>query len=60
MKIQETKIKQNERLKEVCVANSIKFDSMVSLLESVKTKKLMKRNNYHQQKINDEIEKSLK
>jgi len=60
MKIQETKIEQNQKLEEICIANNIGFNSMKSLLDSVKIKKLLKRNNYHQQKINDEIEKALK
>lgn len=60
MKIQEIKLKQLDRLKEICQENDVNFNSIQSLLDSVKTKKLYKRNNYHLQKINDEIENSLK
>jgi len=60
MKISEIKTFQNQRLKEMCSEKKIDYNSMLSLLDSVKTKKLLKRNNYHQQKINDEIEKALK
>ena len=60
MKIKETKIAQSQRLKEICNEQDVNFESIETLLESVKTKKLMKRNNYHQQKINDIIEKALK
>lgn len=59
MNIRETKMQQLNRLQEICMDNDINFDSMIALLDSVKTKKLLKRNNYHQQKINDVIEKSL-
>ncbi|MEE1897448.1 DNA modification system-associated small protein [Flavobacterium rakeshii] len=60
MKIKETRINQNERLKIICELKEVDYSSMEALLESVKTKKLFKRNNYHQQKINDVIEKSIK
>ncbi len=60
MKIKETKILQEQRLKEISIDNGIDYDSLKSLIESVRTKKLLKRNNYHQQKINDEIEKATK
>ncbi|OUR93978.1 hypothetical protein A9Q87_04540 [Flavobacteriales bacterium 34_180_T64] len=60
MKIKETKILQSQRLKEICNNKDVSFESIEILLESVKTKKLLKRNNYHQQKINDIIEKALK
>ena len=60
MKIKETKILQIQRLKEICNEKNVNFDSIKILLESVKTKKLRKRNNYHQQKINDVIEKAIK
>jgi hypothetical protein len=60
MKIQETKHKQLNRLKEICEESDVNYSSINSLLESVKTKKLYKRNNYHLQKINDEIENALK
>jgi hypothetical protein len=60
MKIKETKILQEQRLKEISTAKGIDYESINSLLESVRTKKLLKRNNYHQQKINDVIEKATK
>ncbi|MFV1449151.1 DNA modification system-associated small protein [Maribacter sp. HS] len=60
MKIRETKSLQDERLKEICITRNINFQSVKTLLESVRTKKLLKRNNYHQQKINDIIEKAIK
>ena len=60
MKIKENKISQAQRLKEICNEKNVNFESMEILIESVKTKKLLKRNNYHQQKINDVIEKITK
>jgi hypothetical protein len=60
MKIKEAKLLQNIRLQEICKEKGIEYDSINTLLESVKTKKLLKRNNYHQQKINDLIENSTK
>jgi len=60
MKIKETQKQQEQRLKEITEQNGIDYSSLKSLLESVKTKKLLKRNNYHQQKINDLIEKATK
>ena len=58
--IKETKERQNNRLKEISEENGIDFNSMQLLVDSVKTKKLFKRNNYHFQKINDTIEKAIK
>lgn len=60
MKIKEIKNNQSKRLKEICDKKQVDFNSIKSLLDSVKTKKLLKRNNYHQQKINDVIEKAIK
>lgn len=60
MKIKETKILQEKRLDDICELKGVNYDSLKTLLESVKTKKLLKRNNYHQQKINDIIEKATK
>ncbi|WP_406844047.1 hypothetical protein [Flavobacterium soyae] len=60
MKIKEAKILQETRLNEICLSKDINYDSLKTLLESVKTKKLLKRNNYHQPKINDIIEKATK
>ncbi len=59
MKIKETKLSQSQRLKEICNDTDVNFESIEILLESVKTKKLLKRNNYHQQKISDVIEKAI-
>lgn len=59
MKIKETKMLQEQRLKEICIQKDIEYLSLSSLLDSVRTKKLMKRNNYHQQKINEVIEKNV-
>ncbi|WP_299123332.1 DNA modification system-associated small protein [uncultured Tenacibaculum sp.] len=60
MKIQEIKNKQLNRLKEICEESDVSYSSISTLLESVKTKKLYKRNNYHLQTMNDEIEKAIK
>ena len=60
MKIRETKVLQEQRLKDISTAKGVDYDSLKSLIESVRTKKLLKRNNYHQQKINDVIEKATK
>lgn len=60
MKIKETKVLQEQRLNEISTDKGVEYDSLKSLLESVRTKKLLKRNNYHQQKINDVIEKATK
>ena len=60
MRIKETKLLQNQRLKEICNDKEVNYESIETLLNSVKTKKLLKRNNYHQQKINDVIEKVIK
>lgn len=60
MKIKETKLLQSQRLKEVCRDKGVNYESIEILLDSVKTKKLLRRNNYHQQKINDVIEKAIK
>ena len=60
MKIKETKVLQEQRLNEISSDKGVDYDSLKSLLESVRTKKLLKRNNYHQQKINDVTEKATK
>lgn len=60
MKIKETKVLQDQRLNEISTEKGVDYDSLKSLLESVRTKKLLKRNNYYQQKINDVIEKATK
>ena len=56
MKIKEARLLQEQRLKEICEEKNIQYDSILSLLDSVKTKKLFKRNNSHQQKIGEVIE----
>jgi hypothetical protein len=60
MKIKETKLYQEQRLKEISMNKKVDYNSLKLLLDSVRTKKLLKRNNYHQQKINDVIEKLVK
>lgn len=60
MKIKENRSLQCNRLKEICSAKNVKPESIELLLDSVKTKKLLRRNNFHQQKINDIIEKAIK
>ena len=60
MIVNETKLLQKQRLKEISIENGIDYESLNSILESVRTKKLLKKNNYHQQKINDVIEKATK
>ena len=60
MKIKETKFYQEQRLKEISMNKEVDYNSLKLLLDSVRTKKLLKRNNYHQQKINDVIEKLVK
>lgn len=58
MKIKETKELEEKRLMEISKEKGVDYESIKSMLESVKTKKLLKRNNYHQQTINDIIEKA--
>jgi hypothetical protein len=60
MKIEENKFLQQQRLKELSSELGINFDCLNSLIDSVKTKKMLKRNNYYQQNINDIIEKEIK
>ena len=60
MIVNETKLLQKQRLKEISIENGIDYESLNSILESVRKKKLLKKNNYHQQKINDVIEKATK
>jgi len=60
MKIKDNRILQRQNLKKICNERDVNFESITILLKSVKTKKLLKRNNYHQQKINDIIEKAIK
>jgi hypothetical protein len=60
MKIKETKIQQSERLKEISIEKNVDYISLNLLLNSVKTKKLHSRRNYHQQTIDDTINKAVK
>lgn len=60
MQINKTKMLQDKRLDEISTEKGVDINSLKSLLESVRTKKLLKRSNYHQQKINDIIEKAIK
>lgn len=60
MKIKETKILQEKQLEDICLSKGVDYDSLKTLLESVKTKKLLKRNNYHQDTISNIIEKATK
>ncbi len=60
MKIKENKVLQDQRLKEISAENGIDYGSLMELMDSVRTKKMIKRNNYHQQKINDIIEIAIK
>jgi cell division FtsZ-interacting protein ZapD len=59
MNIKDNINNQKNRLKEICMTKGIDFNSLESLLESVKAKKI-KRINYHQQKIAEVIEKNIK
>ena len=60
MKIKESKILQEKRLLDICESKDVNYDSLKTLLDSVKTKKLLKRNNYHQDTISNIIEKATK
>ena len=60
MKLKEAKILQTRRLKKICLEKDVNFEFIETLLNSVKMKKFLKRNNYHQQRINDVIEKAIK
>lgn len=60
MKIKETRTKQAERLKGICEEKGVNYESIEKLLISVKVKRLLKRNNFHQQTISDIIEKAIK
>jgi|TARA_R100000501_G_C2508306_1_gene41079 DNA-dependent RNA polymerase auxiliary subunit epsilon len=57
-KINSIKKAQLAKLDEKCRLMDIDFDSMKTLLDSVRTRKLFKRNNYHQETIDSIIEKS--
>lgn len=59
MRVEEIKANQLRELEDQCFIHGVKFDSMIKLLNSEKSKKLQKRNHYIQQTIDSEIEKSL-
>jgi len=42
MKIRETKVLQEQRLNYISTAKGVDYDSLKSLIESVRTKKLLK------------------
>jgi hypothetical protein len=49
----------NEELKKHCVSNKVSLASVQKLLESEKTKKLLKRNALMQQNIDKEIDNAI-
>ncbi len=51
---------KNDLIEQLCNKNQIDFIFLKSLLESVKIKKLIKRNNYHTNKIIEVIENEIK
>ena len=59
MRVEEIKMNQMLELEEQCLLNGVSFDSMKKLLNSEKNKKLQRQNQYIQQTIEGEIEKSL-
>lgn len=59
MKAEEIKAKQMNDLQKECAIHDIDFSSIQKLLNSERLKKLSKRNQFIQQTINSEIEKSI-
>ncbi len=59
MEIDLIKNKQIAELKSICDFNGIEYNSMERLIQSVRVKKLQKRNHFIQQTIDSEIEKAL-
>jgi hypothetical protein len=59
MEIEEIKLKQEQDLKAICDSKGVEFNSMKTLLDSERIKKLQKRNHYINQSINVEIEKVI-
>lgn len=59
MKAEEIKAKQMQDLQTECATQNVDFISILKLLNSERLKKLSKRNQFIQQTINSEIEKSL-
>lgn len=60
MKANQNKKMQLQRLKEICNDKNVNFDFLETLLDSVRTKKLISKRNYHHQTIIDVIEKAVK
>lgn len=60
MKIKDNKTKQSERLKEISSEKGVNYEDLNQLLESVKTKKIHSKKNYHQQTIIDTINNTVK
>ena len=59
MRVEKIKANQLFELEAQCLLNGVNFDSMKKLLNSEKNKKLQRQNQYIQQTIEGEIEKSL-
>lgn len=57
MKVKENKFSQELRLKEIVLKHNLNYEYLKSMLESVKRKKMNRKNNYHQSTINELIEK---
>jgi|AntRauTorckE5430_2_1112549.scaffolds.fasta_scaffold29613_2 hypothetical protein len=60
MRIKENKLSQLHELNKICDDNGVDFDSLKALLDSLKTKKLLSKKNYHQQSIDDTINNAIK
>ena len=60
MGVKETRNSQKEFLKKICKENGVKFEYLEMLLDSVRAKKLLSKRNYHQQKLEDLINKAIK
>ena len=59
MKIQETKLIQEQRLYEISTKEGIDYNSLKDLLESVRTKKFRNNNKDNEDKIKEEILKAI-
>ncbi len=61
MKIKETKLMQEQRLKEISTDKGVDYDSLKTLLDSVRIKKLLKKNDVQMEIIIEVvIEKAIK
>jgi hypothetical protein len=60
MKIQETKLMQEQRLYEISTKEGVDYNSLKNLLESVRTKKFRNNNKDNEDKIKEEILKAIK